>query len=153
MSDDMFFSADSRSLRRGKRVAQRTPTCRPCLVWPADAPEIAVQGVILNINPFGMLIRMLETLPSAMDIRIQLMRDEDFQQPLAPPVEGTIVRQVTTEDGFVDHGVRLSQKKTQVESVRRIQYTPPRESPRPAAPKMHTLDITVGDTIERRPRR
>lgn len=153
MSDDMFFSADSRSLRRGKRVAQRTPTCRPCLVWPADAPEITVQGVILNINPFGMLIRMLDALPPAMDVRVQLMRDEDFQQPLAPPVEGVIVRQVTNEDGFVDHGVRLSQKKAQAENVRRIQYTPRRESPRPTSPRMHTLDITVGDTTERHPRR
>ena len=50
MADEMFFSPDSKSLRRGKRIAPRTETSRPCLVWPEDAPEMQMRGVILHLN-------------------------------------------------------------------------------------------------------
>lgn len=153
MSDDMFFSSDSRSLRRGKRIAQRTPTCRPCLVWPADAPEIAVQGVVLDMNPYGMLIRMLEVLPPPTVVRVQLMRDDTFDQPLAAPLEGRVVRHAGGEGVFLDHGILLSQKKSQTEAIRRIQYVPPRALLKRPPPRMHTLDITIGDNMEGRPKR
>lgn len=150
MADDMFFSSDSRSLRRGRRTAKRTPTCRPCLVWPSDAPEIQLQGVVLDINPYGMLVRMLELVPVGTAVHIQLMRDDQFQQPLSAPVEGWVVRQAAPEGLFTDHGIRIDQKsmpKSRAQAARRAARPLPLPRNRP---RMHTIDITIGDGPPRR---
>lgn len=119
MADEMFFSTDSKSLRRGKRVAPRTETCRPCLVWPEDAPDMHVRGVILDINAYGMLIRMMEALPPGMRIQVQLMRDDEFREPLAKPVTAMVVRNILQDDGFVEHGIQVLQ-----ETIRREESKP-----------------------------
>jgi hypothetical protein len=149
MSDEMFFSADERSLRRGRRIARRTPTCRACLVWPADAPDMRLQGVVMDINPFGMLIRLLEPLPMDTEACIQLMRDEDFENPLAKPLEGAVVRSIPTSDGFTDIGVRIKLREIPRAESRPIRI----ERRRPLVTRrtrMHTIDYTVGDRGGRR---
>lgn len=146
MADEMFFSPDAKSLRRGRRGARRTPTCRPCLVWPSDAPEIRLQGVVLDVSPLGMRVRMLEPLPQGVELQIQLMRDEEYREPLARPVEGVVVRHSESSGAFYDHGIHVQRSK-------------PGPGPSPAAPmgggrrevpmrpasRMHTFDFTVGD--------
>ena len=152
MPDDMFFSPDKKSLRRGKRIEARTHTARPCLLWPKDAPEIQLQGVVVNINPYGMLIRMVDSVPPGTEVIIQLMRDEDFADALAEPVEGKVVRNTSQTGGYTDHGVKVTQKE-----IRRIQRKPvhvKKRRPRPARKtRMHTIDITVGEQGRRRPER
>lgn len=112
MPDEMFFSSDMRSLRRGKRVAPRTETCRPCVVWPVDAPDLHFRGVIMDINAYGMLVRMLDSLPPGTQVMVQLMRDDDFQEPMTRPFEAMIVRNVLQDGGFVDHGLQVEQRET-----------------------------------------
>lgn len=106
MPDGMFFTNDMRSLRRGKRVAQRTSTCRPCLVWPERAATTVYHGVVMDMSPFGFRIRMMDELPIGLRIEVQLMRDEDFTVPLAAPILAEVVREVPSEEGFLDYGVR-----------------------------------------------
>ncbi|MBI5095556.1 MAG: hypothetical protein HZB26_24375 [Candidatus Hydrogenedentes bacterium] len=149
MTDEMFFSVDERSLRRGRRIARRTPTCRACLVWSADAPEHRLQGVVMDINPFGMLIRMLDYFPMGTAACIQLMRDEDFEIPLAGPLEGAVVRVIPNADGFTDIGVRIKLKEIPRAESRPIRI----ERRRPLLTRrsrMHTIDFTVGDRGGRR---
>jgi hypothetical protein len=154
MHDEMFFSDDGRLLRRGRRVAARTETCRPCLLWPQDAPEIPIQGVVMDVNPHGMLVRMLDSVPPGTSIMVQLMRDESFSDPLARPREGRVVRHADNSDGFVDHGVRLV-----VDPIKRVEEMPPiriepRKAPqRPGRSRMHLIDFTVGDRGSRRTNR
>jgi len=144
MPDEMFFSADMRSLRRGRRIAPRTETCRPCLVWLKENPDSKYCGVVMDINPYGMRIRMLDQLAAGKPILVQMMRDEDFQQPLAAPVEALIVRQIEEADDMTDHGVRILQKE-----IRRYEPRPAPMEKRPVVsrPKtrMYTLDLTVGE--------
>lgn len=152
MPDEMFFSSDMRSLRRGKRVTARTSTCRPCLVWPKDLPAQRYEGVVMNMNAYGMLIRMLEQLPKGTDVMIQLMRDDDLQEPLAAPIEGTVARSSPQTGPFADHGIKLVQQ-----TIRRAESRPvhlPQRRPMPIhRPRMHTIDITVGDMGARRTER
>ena len=110
MQDEMFLSDDLKSLRRGKRRARRTETCRPCLMWPASSPDAELQGVVMDLSPYGMLVRTLGALPAGMEVKVQLMRDEDFRDPLAAPVEGMVVRSVPGGEGFTDHGVQVVQR-------------------------------------------
>ncbi|HOJ34244.1 MAG TPA: hypothetical protein PKY35_11815 [Candidatus Hydrogenedentes bacterium] len=153
MPDEMFFSEDAKCLRRGKRREARTPTCRPCLVWPKDEPEMTFQGVVVDVNPYGMRIRMLDSLPPGTAIMVQLMRDEDFTIPLAAPVEGLIVRNKETAEGLYDHGIQL-----RLTDFRRSEPSVPlRPIPRPIIPlrrggqsRMHIIDITVGNRRTRR---
>lgn len=153
MDDEMFFTTDAASLRRGKRRASRTETCRPCLLWPANNPEMAFQGVAINVSPYGMLVRMLDALPAGTSIMVQLMRDDEFSEPMAAPLKGLVVRNESADDTFYDHGIQL------------IRPEIPRAEPKPAGPvrrrvglrprprpRMHTLDITVGGRGSRRSR-
>ena len=153
MTDEMFYSEDMRSLRRGKRSKQRTVTCRPCLVWTDESPEVGHRGVVLDLTPHGMLVRMLDTLLPGTQVKIQLMRDEEFREPLADPVRGMIVRSNSEEDGFTDHGVQLRQEQVRRPTARPIAMR--RKRPQLARPKqsMHTIDFTVGNTGSRRGRR
>lgn len=149
MPDEMYFTTGDRSLRRGRRIARRTPTCRACLLWPKEAPDLRLQGVVMDINPYGMLIRMLEPFAHGTAICVQLMRDEDFEQPLAAPVEGTVVRVLPQDNGFTDIGVHIARKQIQrfETPLIRIERRRPTLTRRP---RMHTIDYTVGKQTRRR---
>ncbi|MBZ0287568.1 MAG: hypothetical protein K8I30_08130 [Anaerolineae bacterium] len=157
MSDEMFFTADMKSLRRGKRRTGRTDVCRPCLTWPKDEPEMAWPGVIINVSPYGVCVRMMETLPSGTAVMVQLMRDEEFQEPLATPIEGLIVRIIVQDDGFFDHGIQLNVRQIRRAESRPQQPVRQRQRPQPLRRKkpsrMHTIDLTVGDSGIRRTER
>lgn len=149
MGDEMFFSDDMRSLRRGKRVARRTETCRPCLVWTRDLPETQHYGVIMDMTPYGLRVRMMAEIGPGADIVIQLMRDDDFLVPFSKPIEASVTRTQQEANGFTDHGVRLLQ-----EAAKRAEPKPMEPRQKPAArrrrPRMYTLDVTLGERRRRR---
>ena len=146
MPDDMFFTQDERSLRRGKRREKRTEICRPCVIQTRDGVLQRAEGVVLDMNPYGMRIRMLDSLPVGSTVSIQLMRDDTFDEPFSRPLEGAIVRNESSAEGFIDHGVRL-EEPLMVEPQRRAV---PRRAFQPLDTKrttagMHTIDFTIGD--------
>lgn len=107
----MVISPDNRSMQRGRRRISRTEVCRPCLVWTQDSPEAPYEGVVLDLNPRGMRIRMLTAFAEGTRLTVQLMRDENFQVPLSQPLTITVVRVHESPDGFVDHGTLLEVAK------------------------------------------
>jgi len=150
MTDEMFLSDDNKSLRRGRRRAQRTDTCRPCRMWPKDAAELSTQGVIINITPYGMCVRMMENIAVGTEVLVQLMRDERFNEVLSPPVEGLVVRVADDPEGFMDHGVQLLQKQIERQEVRPL-YTKKSSNPQKRTrTRMHTIDFRVGGPGQRR---
>lgn len=110
MADEMFFSKDEKSLIRGSRSDPRTETCRPCVVELDNAPDTSLRGVVLDVTPRGMLVRMLEPVAINTGVTVQLMRDEQFQKKMSTPHIGTVVRIEATPDGFYDHGLNLEKK-------------------------------------------
>lgn len=145
MADEMFFTKDQLSLHRGKRGRSRTDTCRPCLVRARDQSFEDIEGVVMDISPFGMLVRMIESVPIGTEVSVQLMRDESFDSPFSSPHEGTVMRIEGNAGGFADHGIKLTNR-----DVRRVESRPAVPKPRPARrrarhPRMHTLDVTVGE--------
>lgn len=107
----MVISSDNRSMQRGRRRASRTEVCRPCLVWLPEEPESTYEGVVLDLNPRGLRIRMLVEFPTGTRLNVQLMRDENFQVPLSQPLAVMVVRVGQSGDGFVDHGTVLEVAK------------------------------------------
>ena len=151
MPDEMFFGPDGLSLRRGQRRDARIEACRPCCFWPTDAPELMREGVVMDLNRHGLLIRALESVPMGTPVTVQLMRDDDFRQPLSRALLGTIVRNEEQPDGLIDHGIEL-----EAENIHRVESRPVRVAkPKPQAARrsrMHTVDFTVGDRGIRRNR-
>ena len=103
----MVLSADNRSLQRGRRGMARTEVCRPSLVWLPDAPEAKMEGVVLDLNPRGLRVRMLDEFPPGTMMIVRLMRDENFQVPLSQPLTVLVVHTQVSPDGFYDHGTLL----------------------------------------------
>lgn len=142
--ESMMWSPGLRSLRRGRRRAPRTEVCRPCLIWHAADPEAKREGVVLDLNRHGMRVRMLDEFTVGDHVIIQLMRDDDFSIPLGPPINGKVVRNVLGGEGLADHGVELHHPEISRKLSRPAEAV--RSAPvRRSAPRMHTVDITIGD--------
>ena len=107
----MVISNDNRSLQRGRRRAVRTEVCRPSLVWLPESPEEKMEGVVLDLNPRGLRVRMLDGFEEGTRLMVQLMRDEEFQVPLSQPLSVLVVRTQGSPDGFFDHGTLLQVSK------------------------------------------
>lgn len=143
--DEMFFREDGRSLVRGKRREKRTPTCRPCILWLAHLPEIKMEGVVMDVNKYGLCVRMIGAVESGEIVHVQLMADEQFKEALADPMEATVRRVQEDGNGFFDHGLEIVRREIVRVEPRRVVVAPrPRLAPR-QRPRMHTLDVTVGD--------
>lgn len=153
MSDEMFFSADERSLIRGKRIARRTETCRPCVVTVKIPGTSPIRAVVIDMNPYGMLVRAMEAIPVNAEVSVQLMRDDHFRETFSEPHEGMVVRHEDAGDGFTDHGVRLVKKKIAKASEKPITIKQPRPSAPTEPTRMHTIDITIGGPSRGRDRR
>ena len=141
MTDEMFYSPDGKSVFRGRRRAKRTDTCRPCLVWTKDAPDDKLQGVVMDISLFGMCVRMLEEFPLGSVLTVQMMRDDEYRFPLAPPREGTVVRLEGAGEDVFDHGIRLLQpsiKRHESPPIQRIRRPVPQVQ-QPS--RMHTIEL------------
>jgi len=151
VADEMFFGPDGLSLRRGQRRDARIEACRPCYHWPSDAPDLRREGVVMNLNRHGLLVRAIEPVPVGAVIIVQLMRDDEFRQPFSNALQGTVVRNHEQRDGLFDHGIQL-----EAEDFSRAERRPVRASkpkPQPARrTRMHTIDFTVGERGIRRNR-
>ena len=119
-----------------------------------DNPEVELPGVIMDINPHGMLIRLMETIPVGQRILIQMMRDDTYQRKLSTPHKGETRRVEGTPDGFFDHGVKL-----EVENIRKSNERPvhiPNRNSRPQRAthpsRMHTVDMTLDAAKRKRNR-
>lgn len=152
MADEMFFSQDSLSLRRGRRVAKRTPTSRPCAVWPKDARELEAEGIVLDINPYGMLVRIGESFAVGTVVCVQLMRDDGRKEALSTPLEGRVIRHGKNQGGQVEHGIKVEQKELQREETPAVRVNTRPQSNTQSRTRMHTIDITVSDNGIRRTR-
>jgi hypothetical protein len=104
-----------------------------------------IEGVVVDTTPYGMCIRMLEIIPPGTSVMVQLMRDEEFRDPLSTPISGMVVRSMESEDSFVDHGVELQRaemlhaersKPVKLETKRVIPYRR-----RGIQSRMHTTDL------------
>lgn len=145
MADEMYFSNDERTLLRGKRRIKRTETCRPCVV-SVEGDDTPNEGVVLDVTPYGMMVRMIDTLSLGTVVRLQLMRDDNFREALGAPKHGQIVRHdPAAPKGFTDHGVRIAQSEIPRNEPQKVNVRMPRQKKRGAAARMHTIDFTVGD--------
>jgi len=143
LDEDLFVSADEKSLNRGRRKAPRTAVCRPCLIWNKAAPDDRIRAVMLDLNPYGMRVRMIDPLPPGTEVTLVLMRDDEFIIPLSQPLNARIVRTIESDDGFVDVGVQVIWPKLRPRSVEQTPRRSFKLAPRPGgATRMHTADFT-----------
>lgn len=145
MPDQMFFSNDRKSLRRGKRIASRTSTCRPCLVWYEQDEKQVFHAVVMDISPYGFRLRMMDELAVYARVRVQLMRDEDFTVPLAAPILAEVVREVPSDEGVRDYGVKRIVEK--IRPIIRVKQQGLTSTPRPQTKgrRLYAFDDVVND--------
>jgi hypothetical protein len=151
VGEDLFVSDDTKSMHRGQRVAPRTEVCRPCLVWTTDASEEKKQGVILDLNPYGLKVRMLDTFEPGTEVEVQMMRDDEFRVALSRPIRAKVVRVAPNSEGFLDYGLKVWLEKVErptVGPVTRVETAAPRR--RSTASRMYTMDYSVDDAGVRR---
>lgn len=144
VSDEFHFSRGAGGIRGVRRGSQHTEVCRPCLVWRRSEPGFAFEGVVLTISPQGLGVRMLDALALGEEVMVQMMRDEDFREPLSQPLPARVLRRDIAEEGFYDHGIALDQpeplKRPEPNVIRRRQVKVPKIR-KGAQRRMHTRDL------------
>ena len=152
-SEDMFVAPDARSVHRGNRRASRTEVFRPCLLWTIDRVDTRVEGIILDLNRFGFKVRTLADFKVGSELWIQMMRDDDFQFPLSGPIRCTVMRKALVNDGFLDCGLQVVVLPLGARGKRpeigRSPLRPASPTVSRMAPRMHTLDYTIGNREKR----
>lgn len=149
IGEGMVIGADNKSVQRGRRKQSRTEVCRPCMFWHVDTPDQKMEGVVLDLTPHGMRIRTLEEVTFGAEIMVQLMRGDEYEQPLSAPHRVGVMRVSEAVDGFHDLGCKIEHKH-----IRRAgEALPVRiEKIKPVVrrkTRMHTLDITLDDQPKR----
>lgn len=147
--DGMVLGSDQKSVQRGRRQQTRTEVCRPCMFWHVEQPEVKMEGVVLDLTPHGMRIRTLEEMSFGAEVMVQLMRGDEYDQPLSDPHMADVVRVASVGDGFYDLGCKIKHKR-----IRKVGEAPPVriEQPKPVErrqSRMHTLDVTLDDRFGR----
>lgn len=89
-----------------KRIAPRTPSKRPCMIWTKDSPNIKKKGVILDLNMYGIRVRTSEIYEIGQELCIQMMKDEEYQHNLGVPITAVIVRSSSVDNDYVDYGMK-----------------------------------------------
>jgi len=107
MADEMFFSANGKTLRKGRRAAKRTEVQRPAAFWRADDEGGLFQGLIRNLNPYGLLLESDNGLPVGTEVCVELKRDELFADSLSS-LKGTVARLVGTGTGTWHMGIQIA---------------------------------------------
>jgi len=149
-NEEMFTAANERSLCRGRRIAPRTEVCRPAVAWGKATPDKKVEGVMLDLNPYGMKLRMLHSFPPGTELMVQMMRDEGFTIPLSPPIEVRVVRTAKAMAGLTDHGIKVTLSKIRRSEEGRPTPLTRAQALRRRPTRMHTVDYTVGNRDPRR---
>jgi hypothetical protein len=143
MADDMFFSADGKTLRKGRRIAKRTPVTRPAEFWCADDQGELLRGVVKDLSPYGLLLECKQVLPVGTKICVELKKEELFADTLTS-LMCKIVRSVETEFGPWHMGVQRLLPPTKTAS-KPLRITPPKTSaPKRRARRMYNLNWVVG---------
>jgi hypothetical protein len=136
----LVLSSDASALRRGRRGAPRTQVFRPALIWAVDSPGQRYEAIVLDLNPQGMKLRMLDRIPEGTRAIVQLMRDEAFTMPLSQPLNVEVVRSAQDMPGFFDHGLRVI-----LAVIKKPAAQPAISIPRPITPRRPALRISAAD--------
>ena len=143
MADEMFFSADGKTLRKGQRVAKRTSVRRPAEFWRADDEGGLFLGIIRNLNPYGLLLESSTGLPVGTEIRLEMRRDEHFADALTC-LTGKVARLIGTANGTWQMGIQLaiapSKPKSKPIRIPEKRSTLPERHPT----RMYSLDYVLG---------
>ncbi len=141
----MVISSDASALRRGRRGVPRTQVFRPALIWNVENPERKYEAVVLDLNPRGMKLRMLEQIPQGAFAVVQLMRDEAFTMPLSQPLNVEVMRSSEDMAGFFDHGLRVLLAEIKKPSAPKSGIS----IPAPITPRKPVLRISAADLRKR----
>lgn len=101
-----FSKKRSLNLNLRRRVAPRTPSKRPCLLWKNETPEIKKKGIILDLNMYGLKVRTSEIYEIGQELSVQMMKDNEYNHNLGVPIIVTVVRSSIVSDGYIDYGMK-----------------------------------------------
>ena len=113
MADELYFSADGKSLRRGQRASKRRPIERSVQIWrTGDGAEAEpITAVATDISLEGVLVQTGDEFAVDEEVMIDIKRSKDITAPSFLYARGTVVRILTEEDEQVGIGIRMTAKE------------------------------------------
>lgn len=147
-AEKMFLDISRQRIQRGRRIAPRTPTFRPCIIWKADTPDIKVEGVILDLNGYGMRIRSDAIFNRDDKLYVQMLKDKEYEVPLGEPILTTVVRFLRTPEGKMEYGVKRElQEIKKPEEIKPVRLNPSRPTTGGKVSRMYIINLGEKDSF------
>jgi len=143
MPDEMFFSEDSRSLVKGQRRDRRTATRRLVVFKPKNGTSRALNGIILDLNPYSMRIRSPVKLPVGTLVQI-FFRRSGVSLNGTRKIEGRVARSARVENRRFDLGVELDVPAIDLPKTMALEVPQRRGGRARPAGRMHIVDFVIG---------
>jgi len=109
--DELFFTPDGKSLRRGRRGSKRHAIERLVHIWrPGDEENRAI-GVATDISLEGVLVYTSEPFGIGEEVMLDIKRSKESDGPTFIYVRGEIVRHTPPRNGMLGLGIRMRAKE------------------------------------------
>ena len=113
MVEELFFSEDGKSLRRGHRNANRRDVERMVTIQRVEGDGEPVVGLALNISLEGIFIQTAEPFEVGEKLMIDVKEGKELDTPSYMYVRGQVMRRVPMDADLFGIGVRMIAKERQ----------------------------------------
>lgn len=111
MAEELYFSPDGKSLKRGKRGAKRRPIDRRVEMWRLGEEDQRVEGTATDISLDGLMIRAPADFTIGEEIMVDVRRGKELDTPTFLYARARVVRIVDGDAGGRGFGLRLVAKE------------------------------------------
>lgn len=116
MVDELYFSPDGKSLRRGQRTSKRRPIDRRVTMWRVGDEANPTEGQATDISMDGLMIQAAAGFAVGDEIMVDVRRGKDLDTPTFLYARARIVRIVERNDGLSGYGIHLIAKERKPEA-------------------------------------
>ena len=109
--EELYFSSDGKSLRRGQRSSKRRPIDRHVEMWRVGDQANLIQGRATDISMDGLMIEATGDFVIGDEIMVDVRRGKELDTPTFLYARARIVRIIERSDGLSGYGIHLIAKE------------------------------------------
>ena len=115
MAEELYFSPDGKSLKRGKRASKRRPIDRQVEMWRVGEEGTIVEGRATDISLDGLMIHTAGDFALDDEIMVDVKRGKELDGPTFLYARARVVRIIEVDGGLRGLGIRLLAKERKPE--------------------------------------
>lgn len=111
MVEELYFSEDGKSLRRGRRASKRREIERSVQIWRPGQEETPAVGIATDISLEGILLHTPEPFAVGDEVLVDVKRGKNLEADTFLFVRGEVRRSEKLKNGRYSLGIRMMAKE------------------------------------------